>query len=323
MTRIDLHAHLSPPSYVDELERRALRPEYLTSWTADIAQQMMDRWEIDAMVVSPSPPGVWFRDQGLADELARLLNEETARVIRDAPERFAGCAILPLPSLESALEELSYALDVLKLDGVELFTNTNGTYLGDPELDPLFDALDQRGAYVFVHPNSPPYGPPLGYHEYLIEYPMETTRAMVNLLYSGTLERCRRLRLQFAHLGGMTPFVALRIASLTERMPQFGEATPDGPLSYLRRQYYDTGLSNNVIALAATLRVTNLDHIVFGTDWPYLTLPADGADPAPGLSDALQPAERVRVEAANGLALVPRLGVSGVSGIEASAQRLG
>jgi predicted TIM-barrel fold metal-dependent hydrolase len=41
-------------------------------------------------------------------------------------------------------------------------------------------------------------------------------------------------------------------------------------------------LADNAPALAATLELTPVDHVVFGTDWPYLALP-DGDDPAPAL----------------------------------------
>jgi predicted TIM-barrel fold metal-dependent hydrolase len=53
--------------------------------------------------------------------------------------------------------------------------------------------------------------------------------------------------------------------------------------------------------------VTSLSHIVFGTDWPYAALPADGGDPAPGLNAALDDAARAAVDCANAAALVPRL----------------
>jgi predicted TIM-barrel fold metal-dependent hydrolase len=51
--------------------------------------------------------------------------------------------------------------------------------------------------------------------------------------------------------------------------------------------------------------VTSLDHVVFGTDWPYAALPEEPGDPAPELA-WLGAGDRARVEAANALALVPR-----------------
>ena len=53
----------------------------------------------------------------------------------DHPDRFGGFACLPLPDVDGSLEELRYALDVLHLDGVVLFSNALGVYLGDHRLD--------------------------------------------------------------------------------------------------------------------------------------------------------------------------------------------
>jgi predicted TIM-barrel fold metal-dependent hydrolase len=141
---------------------------------------------------------------------------------------------------------------------------------------------------------------------WLYEFPFETVRAVADLIYAGTLERHPRIRLQLSHLGGAAPFLAHRIASLADREPEQAAAAPAGALEYLRRVYYDTGLANNAPALVATREVTSLDHVVFGTDWPYAALPAGGGDPAPGL-DALGAHGRAAVESDNAHALVPRL----------------
>jgi 6-methylsalicylate decarboxylase len=312
MPRIDAHVHILPPDYRAELERRSLLPTELPPWSAEMTHELMARHDIDAAVMSLSPPGVFFGDQGLADELARLVNERTAEFVAAAPERFAGLAVLPLPDVDAALSELRYALDVLRLDGVALLSNVSGTYLGDPAWDALFDELERRGAYVFLHPTMPPHPLPLPQHPvWLYEFPFDTTRAVVNLIYSGTLERCPNLRVQVAHLGGTAPFLAHRLASLAAREPERASRAPAGALAQLRRLYYDTGLSNNMAGLAATLEIADLSQVVFGTDWPYADLPP-GGDPAPGL-DGLPDGDRARIDAGNIAALVPRLAPQAVS----------
>jgi 6-methylsalicylate decarboxylase len=265
----------------------------------------MQRHEIDAAVISTGPPGAFLGPAADGRDVARRANEGLAEIVAGEPRRFAGMATLPLPDLEAALQELDRAYDELSLDGVMLLTNVAGTYLGDPAWEPLFAALDERGAYVFVHPALPPHPLPLPHPVWLYEFTFETVRAAANLIYTGTLERHPSIRFQLAHLGGAAPFLAHRIASLADREPERADGAPAGALAYLRRLYYDTGLTNNVPALAATREVTSLDHIVFGTDWPYAALP-EGGDPAPDL-DALGPHGRSAVEFANAAALVPRL----------------
>jgi predicted TIM-barrel fold metal-dependent hydrolase len=303
--RIDAHVHLLPPEYRSELERRTTVPMRLPPWSRAGLDDLMTRHEIDAAVMSLSPPGVWFGDQGLANELARMVNEATAELVASDPQRFAGLAFLPLPDVEAALAELAHSLDVLRLDGVALLSNVAGLYHGDPTWDSLWEELERRGAYVMLHPAPPPHPLPLPQHPiWMYEYPFDTTRAVVNLIYSGTLERSPSVRLQVAHLGGAATFLAHRIASLEAREPEKATLAPRGALSALARLYYDTGLSNNETALAAARTVAPLEQIVFGTDWPYAALPPSG-DPAPELDVLGQ--DRSRVDGENAGALVPRL----------------
>lgn len=302
--RIDAHVHVAPPEYaavIGGLEGAAAMPGF----SLEQARAFMQRHQIDAAVISTGPPGVYFGDQGAASELAAVLNERYAEIVAAEPSRFAALAVLPLPDVDAALAELSHALDDLELDGVWLSSNVAGTYLGDPELEPLLDELERRGAYVFVHPGFPPYAPPAPrWPVWLLELPFETTRAIVNLLYSGSFDRCPSIRFQFAHLGGTAPFLAERIASLVAREPRFRAAINREPLHYLQSLWYDTGLSNALPGLAAVREIAPLERIVFGTDWPYAAL-AEGGDPAPAL--AALGADRRLVDAVNIGALVPRL----------------
>jgi 6-methylsalicylate decarboxylase len=299
--RIDCHAHVHPPAYRAALGNVPLPPTSLDGLEAE-----MERYGIDAAVVSVGPPGAFLGDAAKPRQLACLANDGIAEIVRAQPERFAGLATLPLPDVGAALSELERCYDELALDGVMLLSNVAGTYLGDPELEPLFAALDEREAYVFVHPGFPPHALPLQHPVWLYEFTFDTVRAVANLIYSGALERYPRIRFQLSHLGGAAPFLAHRIASLADREPEQAAHAPAGALTYLRRLYYDTGLANNAPALAATREVTDDEHIVFGTDWPYAALPRGGGDPAPGL-DALGAGVREAVEARNAAALVPRL----------------
>jgi predicted TIM-barrel fold metal-dependent hydrolase len=306
--RIDVHAHLAPEAYIAALRREGNLPGYpLAEWSVAIGLEMMDRWGTAATVLSLTPPGVYFGDQDCASRLARTVNEALADAVRERPGRFGGLAVLPLPDLDAALAELEYALDELELDGVELFSNVAGTYLGDPRWDDLLEELNRRGALVLVHPLDPPYAEPLPYPAYLIELPMDTTRAAVNLLYSGTLERCPDIKFVLAHLGGMVPFVAHRIRSLTLRMDAYDEKVPRGPLDYLGSLYYDTGLAANEPALRAALAFPGPEKIVFGTDWPYAEVSPEASDPQPVLREILAEADVEAVGWRNAGALIPRL----------------
>ncbi len=304
--RIDTHAHLIGPRYREAITAGAPSGPPLPPAGRLELERMMSAYGIDRAVISTGPPGAIGPDQQRINEVSRLANEELAEIVGDAPDRFAGLALLPLPDADAALAELAYALDELALDGVIMFSNLAGTYLGDARWDRVFAELDRRQAYVFLHPGFPPTPPPLATNHpvWLYEFPFETTRAVANLIYSGTLERNPRIRLQLAHLGGTVPFLAHRIASLADREPDRAAGAPAGVVSYLRPLFYDTGLTNDLPPIAATRQLLGTDGIVFGTDWPYAALPK-GGDPAPALR-SLTSAERRAIDARNALALVPR-----------------
>jgi predicted TIM-barrel fold metal-dependent hydrolase len=308
LRRIDMHAHVAPDSYRELLVAADGSRPFVPSASLPELEANMARYAIDAAVISIGPPGAFLGDQGRANELARVANESLAEIVRRDPGRFAGIALLPLPDIDAAMSELTYALDHLGLDGVGLFSNDAGVYLGDARWEPLIAELDRRGTYAFVHPALPPYTPPLDdeHPVWLYEFPFETTRALAKLIFSGTLERHPSVRLQFAHLGGVAPFIANRLASLAEREPERAREAPAGVAAYLRRQFYDTGLSQSLPAITATRAVAPLEQIVFGTDWPYAALPDDGTDPAPELA-VLPERERTAIDRGNAAALVPRL----------------
>jgi hypothetical protein len=123
-------------------------------WSKASTLSYMDDAGIDVAITSISTPGVHMGDDSAARDLARRVNELSAELIQERPDRFGGFAALPLPDVEGALRALEYGLDVLKLDGVVLSSNARGIYLGDTRFGPLFDELERCGAVVFVHPTS-------------------------------------------------------------------------------------------------------------------------------------------------------------------------
>jgi predicted TIM-barrel fold metal-dependent hydrolase len=236
---------------------------------------MMDRLGIEKAVTSISSPGVYFGDKEFARGLARTCNEVSARIAKDHPRRFGGFACLPLPGVDSALRELEYALDVLSLDGAALLTNYGGEYLGSPCFEELFAELNRRKALVFVHPTDPPFPAPLGngIPNFLMEVTFDTTRAVTNLVYSGTLERHPDVSMIFAHAGGVVPYIAWRLSLGSFVIKDALQKAPKGFLPYLRTIYYDTGLSASPFALKSLLELVDSSRVMLGTDFPFAPEP--------------------------------------------------
>ena len=181
----------------------------IPAWSEVSALARMDEWGIETAILSISAPGIDFTSGGNARSLAKSINENLAEMISRHPRRLGGFGILPLPDVDAALRELERALDVLKLDGVVLYTNFGGTYLGDRTFDALFAELNRRKVVVYVHPVAPPNFDmgQLGFSAPALEFPFDTTRMIMNLVASGTLRRFPDFRMIVSHGGGTLPLL--------------------------------------------------------------------------------------------------------------------
>jgi aminocarboxymuconate-semialdehyde decarboxylase len=232
----------------------------------------MDDAGIDVAITSISTPGVHMGDDAAARDLARRVNELSAELIQERPDRFGGFAALPLPDVDGALRALEYGLDVLKLDGVVLFSNARGIYLGDKRFRPLFDELEKRGAVVFVHPTSSPdpAARSLGLPDTVIDFTTDTTRAVAQLHYGNTFARTPNVKYIFSHAGGTIPYLATRFSIIDEMNVIPGAEERGTAADTLRRLYWDTALSWRPPVLRMLRSVVGMGQVLFGTDYPYL-----------------------------------------------------
>jgi predicted TIM-barrel fold metal-dependent hydrolase len=270
-----------------------------------MAIDYMDRHGIAAQVVSVSDPGLWFAPPMAAGAIARDSNEFGAELVQTHPTRFGALALLPLPDVDGAVAEVAHALDVLGLDGVSLVTSYDGLYLGDPSLDPVLAALDERGAYVMIHPSTPKDLPDLGIPAAIVEYTFDTTRAVTNLVWKGALERFPNIRWALSHAGGAAPFLAYRITGLAG-MHVRPESAPWQPA--FSRLFYDTALAPVRPALISVLEVAPRSQILFGSDFPFTDFlsPHEG-DVQPQLASVFDTEGLEAVGRHNALAQFPRL----------------
>jgi len=192
--------------------------------------------------------------------------------VRDHPGRFGYFASLPMPDVEAALIEIAFAFDRLGVDGVILETNCDGEYLGSPRFAPIFTELNRRGAIVFLHPTSPACFQQvgLGRPAPLLEFPLDTTRSVVDLIYSRRLQENPNLKVIVPHGGAALPALVARIAAFAN-LP-FINPRPLGEeevFQTLERLYYDVALSGHPIALDGLRRIAPIGQILFGSDWPF------------------------------------------------------
>ena len=158
MAQTDVHCHMIPDSYMEAVKAHGMEMDEgfpIPSWSIGDHLGFMDEAGIRTAVLTMPAPQPYFGDGVESAAVCRRFNEEAAALKALHPGRFLFCAALPLPDVDRALEEAEYALEVLGADGVKLASNSDGQYLGDPELDPLMAYLNGRKAVIITHPHKP------------------------------------------------------------------------------------------------------------------------------------------------------------------------
>ena len=197
-------------------------------------------------------------------------------VKRDNPERFLWCAALPQPDVKASIDEAVYALDSLGADGIKLATSVDGRYLGDPMFDPLMKVLDERSAVVILHPVKPSpvnestfTGGPI----FIYEYPAETTRAVLNMVAHNVMTRYPGLKVVVPHAGSFMPYAVPRLRGGYPLLLKQGLTGPIDIDNNLSRLYYDLAGGPSAEAVKMLLTITTPDHLLIGTDYPFVPAP--------------------------------------------------
>ncbi len=267
--RIDVHTHLIPPFWAEELKSHGGDPSGWGApvWSPEQLLKFMDDEEIAVSVLSLTAPGIegWEGDE--RTDMARRVNDYGAELMAQRPERFGYFSTLALPDVDAALSEIERSLHVLHADGVTLHSNYDGVYLSDPRFDPIWQELDRRSATVFVHPTRPPQLPVLpGAPSPFADYPADTTRCALDLVLKGHRKRFASTKVILSHGGGYLPFAATRFAELGASLAK--DRSPEDIMADIKSFYFDTALvaPSGIPSLIGTIP---LDQIVFGTDYPY------------------------------------------------------
>lgn len=291
---IDVHAHYLPRSVVDAVDAgrdwhgirfevddegqlvsttSAMRfalpwPDFRAPIEARIAE--MDRLRVDKQLISLTPT-LWRHElEGThAVEMARDVNDETARIVTGHPDRFGGFAFLPLQDPTASIGELERAVRDLGLVGAAVTTNVHGEDWDSDRLFPVLEAAEALGALIFVHPASVRARGQLDrYHlRNLIGNPLETTIAIASIVFGGVLDRLPRLRMVFAHGGGYAAFAAGRFDHGYGVRPETQGTLDQLPTDYLRSLYYDC-LTHSPLALRHLIDLVGIEQVVLGSDFP-------------------------------------------------------
>ena len=271
--QIDIHSHAITDGYMTAVKAHGIEMDEcypIPSWNVESHIAFMDEAGIRTSVLTMPAPQPVGAD---AAAVCRSWNEECARVKAKYPGRFLFCAALPLPDVDAALKEAKYALEVLGADGIKLASNAYGQYLGDEAIEPLMVYLNEQEAVIITHPHKPSAvndaliaAVPLASYEYLAE----TTRAILNMVAHDVLVRYPDLKVVVPHCGSFLPNALPRFKGLLPVMVAQGYMKQVDVDANISRLYFDLAGAATDDAIRSLLTITTPDHILYGSDYPYV-----------------------------------------------------
>lgn len=291
---IDIHCHVGSTD-AEDLAKHSYRPEkdpfffysgpaseaYNKAHFSEIVPKLtlpeerlrdMDAMGIDIQAISVAPPQYYYwAEADLGMKLARMQNDNLARIVAERPDRFVGLGTVPLQDVAATLDELDRIAHDLRFPGIEICTNVNGLDFDDPRFLPFWERVRDLDLLVVVHPNGFTHGERLAAY-YLINtvgMPLDSTVFLARLIFGGVLERVHDLKVCVVHGGGYLPSYPSRYDHAWNERADVREFIPDHPPShYLKGLFFDTMLydANELGTLVARY---GADHVLLGTDYPY------------------------------------------------------
>ncbi|MEG3630405.1 amidohydrolase family protein [Streptomyces poriticola] len=313
--RVDVHHHFTAPDWLDWAEERGVvsreKLPWWTRWDRETALELMDKTGIGTAVMTVAMLGR-FRERAERRESAGVALRAAAEVVKGDPDRFAFFTPVFLDDLELSSWSIRYGLDELGAVGVSTRTSVNGVFLGDPSHDRLLHELNERSAVISTHPMEVPGGKDGGAQlpgtpPFVCDFLMDTTRAAINLIRNGTLDRYPNLSFVLPHGGGFLPYMATRLELFGGHITPPIE--PGRVRDHLHRFYFDTAGPMSPSATPTLLATVDPGRILFGTDWPPTpaSVIADTVAPALDGDPCLSERQLRDINRDNALRLLPAL----------------
>jgi predicted TIM-barrel fold metal-dependent hydrolase len=246
---------------------RKIQPHYM-----DVQAKLasMDANGIAMTALSINDPGPeWFGEEG--PEVARILNNFVADIVRNHPTRFFGLCVLPLQDMTASLVELDRCVNQLGMKGVLLYTNLAGKFPDEPEFRPLFKRVVELDIPILLHPAKPITT------EFVKGYEMtsslgnmfDNTIALTRIIMAGMLDEFPRLKLVCPHLGGTLPYIIGRLDHQTQVLKRGPKYLTRAPSAYLKSVWLDV-VSPLPLAIKFAHEFMGPDRLIFSSDHPWV-----------------------------------------------------
>jgi len=295
MLSIDIHTHILPKTWPNLREKygyggfisldhhqcgcarmmvddKFFREIEHNCWDAKVRLTDCAKHNIDVQVLSTVPVmfNYWAKPKDTLD-LSKYLNDHIAGIVNDHPKQFVGLGTVPMQSPDLAIKELERCVEDIGLAGIQIGSHINDWNLDHPSLFPVFEAAQDLGASIFVHPwdmmakeKMPKYWLP-----WLVGMPAESSLAICSMIFGGVLKRLPNLKIAFAHGGGSFPANIGRIEHGFNVRPDLCAIDCDiNPRDFLQQITFDS-LVHDPLALNYLIDLVGADNIALGSDYPF------------------------------------------------------
>jgi len=288
--RIDAWTHLLSPAYVEQLKRREPRgrASFFLAQRAlhdvDLRLRTIDDHAGYRQVLTPLPGPLVFETGITPAELARENNDQLAEIVERHPDQFAGfAAATPLTDPDAATAEAIRAVTDLGALGIQLEADAVNLPLHEPRYEPLFAAMDELGAAVWLHPCRTPGRPGVAADTapfllwQILGWTFDTTITISQLIFAGIYDRHPDLKLIAHHGAGLIPHFSGRL----EMMPLLAGLDPTGslgqaldrlqnePTDYYKKLYVDCAMFGSEHAVRCVVDFFGPDRVLFASDTPF------------------------------------------------------
>ena len=292
--KIDVHNHFYPIRFlkqlekdgaavgisveIDEWDRQILvqhgnRTVTITPPMTNVNQRLedMEKAGFDVQILTLTAPSVDIFPVETGETLARIVNDEIARICSDHPDHFMAFATLPFVDSDRTIKELERCVDELKFQGACIGTHINGMRLDNPRLYPFYERISEYNLPIHIHPRAPMDKDT--YKDYrmvpMIGFEMELCVAVVRLIMGGVMDRFPSLKFVVSHLGGAIPYLAERVQNCYDAYPDCRENVSGPAKDYLKRFYYDT-VNFFEPALMCAYAFLGAEGMILGSDYPHV-----------------------------------------------------
>ncbi|MFT6815217.1 MAG: aminocarboxymuconate-semialdehyde decarboxylase [Sphingobacteriales bacterium] len=294
MLKIDMHTHIIPEQlpdwttkfgYGNFINLEPSRPGFANMmqggkffreinkncWDEKFRINDYEKFQTQVQVVCTIP--VMFNYHIKAEhclEISKFLNDHIADVCDRFPKNYLGLATIPMQDTETAIKELERAKATGHL-GIQIGSNINDENLSEDKFFPIFEACQDLGMAVMVHPwnmmgkvNMEKYWLP-----WLVGMPAETSRAACSMIFGGVLERLPKLRVNFSHASGSFLGTIGRVEHGFNCRPDLVAVdNKKNPREYLGKFWVDC-ITHDPKMLQYVLDLQGSKRVTLGSDYPF------------------------------------------------------